>query len=162
MFDRFQKFLHSLSLDGGRDDRNRHDDPRVAAAALFYHVIDADGIVSESERNQLRTLLQAEYDIHGRELDALMAAGQRADEEAVDLYGFTSILKRNLEASQRLKLIELLWELAYADGERHELEDHIVWRIAELLGVSDRDRIVLRQNVADRTGGTIGTDEGKT
>jgi uncharacterized tellurite resistance protein B-like protein len=46
--------------------------------------------------------------------------------------------------------IELLWEIVYADGENHELEDNLVWRVSELLGVDGRDRVLLRQAVQAR------------
>ena len=51
-----------------------------------------------------------------------------------------------------MAFIELMWELVYADGVRHELEDNVVWRVAELLGVSDRDRVFMRQRAAERAG----------
>ena len=62
---------------------------------------------------------------------------------------------RNLDKEQRLRLIELLWELVYSDGVRHELEDNVVWRISELLGVDSRERIALRQSVKARMGGSV-------
>ncbi|MNL86338.1 Tellurite resistance protein TerB [compost metagenome] len=44
----------------------------------------------------------------------------------------------------------MLWEIVYADGERSEMEDHVIWRIADLLGVSGRDRVLKRREVAAR------------
>ena len=57
---------------------------------------------------------------------------------------------RSLSGEERLKFIELLWEIVYSDGENHELEDNLVWRVAELLGVDGRDRVLLRQAVQAR------------
>ena len=81
------------------------------------------------------------------------------DGEAVDLYRFTSILMNTMSASDRIGFIEILWEMVYADGVRHELEDNVVWRISELLGVSGRDRVLMRQRVQERLG-IEGGDEG--
>ncbi|MCY6383308.1 TerB family tellurite resistance protein [Hoeflea prorocentri] len=150
MFEQFQRFIQSL---GGEEQRDvTHDDPRVAAAALFFHVIDADGVSDPAEREKLSELLEQQYSLNKTELQKLIDAGKQAEDEAVDFYAFTSVLKRSLDAEQRVKFIELLWELVYADGERHELEDNVVWRVAELLGVSDRDRVLMRQRVAARLG----------
>ncbi|MEM6460826.1 MAG: TerB family tellurite resistance protein [Pseudomonadota bacterium] len=151
MFDRLQKFIQTM---GGEDDEKEltRDDPRVAAAALFFHVIDADGVAEPSEREKLRNLLEQEYSLDKNELKKLMDAGKQAEDESVDFYSFTSVLKRTLDAEQRVSFIELMWEMVYADGVRHELEDNIVWRVAELLGVSDRDRVLMRQRVAERVG----------
>ena len=80
------------------------------------------------------------------------AAGADAESEAIDFFHFTSELKRQLSEEQRVALIGLLWEIVYADGERSEMEDHAIWRIADLLGVSGRERIMKRQEVAERVG----------
>lgn len=84
------------------------------------------------------------------EADELIDEARQRDLEAVDLYGFTSVLKRALDEEGRQRVIELMWEIVYADGGVHELEDNIVWRVAELLGVSARDRIRLRKRIESR------------
>ena len=151
MFDRLQKFIQTMGAEEEQQQLTR-DDPRVAAAALFYHVIDADGVSEASERDKLRQLLEQEYALNAAELRKLMDAGKRAEDESVDFYSFTSVLKRSLDAEQRVNFIEMMWEMVYADGVRNELEENIVWRVAELLGVSDRDRVLMRQRVAERVG----------
>jgi len=151
MFDRLQKFIQTMGTEDEQHQLTR-DDPRVAAAALFYHVIDADGVSEASERDKLQQLLEQEYALDAAELQKLMDAGKQAEDESVDFYSFTSVLKRSLDAEQRVNFIELMWEMVYADGVRNELEENIVWRVAELLGVSDRDRVLMRQRVAERVG----------
>jgi uncharacterized tellurite resistance protein B-like protein len=145
MLDRLISFLKTLP-DGDRRKPSA-DDPRVAAAALMVHVINADGVLQEAEKEKLRSALAEAYSISGHELDALVAAGEQADQEAIDLYAFTHVVKRSLDAAQRLEFIGLLWQMAYADGRVDELEDNIVWRIAELIGVDSRDRIAARQKI---------------
>jgi uncharacterized tellurite resistance protein B-like protein len=44
----------------------------------------------------------------------------------------------------------MMWELVYADGQVSEFEDNVVWRAADLLGISSRDRIELKHRVAAR------------
>ena len=68
-------------------------------------------------------------------------------------------MKRQLSEEQRVALIGLLWEVVYADGERSEMEDHAIWRIADLLGVSGRERIMKRQEVAERMGAVADAEE---
>jgi uncharacterized tellurite resistance protein B-like protein len=68
--------------------------------------------------------------------------------EAVDLYHFTSVIMRSVNEAGRLRIIEMMWELVYADGQVSEFEDNVVWRAADLLGVSSRDRIDLKHSVA--------------
>src|SRR5690606_12046195 len=102
------------------------------------------------EWERFKQILAESYALTGDDLDRLARAGKRAENEAVDLYAFTSVLKRHLDADGRKAFVELLWDMVYADGELHELEDNVVWRVAELLGVERRDRIEARQRAAAR------------
>lgn len=150
MLDRMLSFL--MDLPGAAAAKNhREDDPHVAAAALLYHVMNADGIRQDVEWERFKAALQRNYSVSGAELERLARAGETADNEAIDLYAFTSVLKRHLDNDERKAFIGLMWEIVFADGELHELEDNVVWRVAELLGVERRDRIEARR----RAGGNI-------
>jgi uncharacterized tellurite resistance protein B-like protein len=124
------------------------DDARVAVAALLVHMIRIDGVVTEDETSTIRAALDTQFGLSGDDLDEVLEEAQRRDDEAVDLYGFTSILKAKLSGEERIEVIELLWRAVFADGVVNELEDNMVWRTAELLGVSSRDRMILRKRVA--------------
>lgn len=158
MLDQIRAFLGNLR--DGNQTKADASNPDVAAVALFFHVIGADGVVDAVESEKLRALIAQEYGLNGAEMRELIEAGQQADREAVDLYQFTSILNRSLDAEAKVHFIELLWTLAYADGHRHELEDHVVWRIADLMGVSSRDRVLARQRALAAAGIADGEDAG--
>lgn len=163
MFDRVIAFLKNLpSGDPGGANPADLDDPRVAAAALMYHVMDADGVRQDAEWERMKQLLTEAYGVTGEALDKLVAAGGEADDEAIDLYAFTSVLKRHLDAEARVEFIGVMWEIVFADGELHELEDNTLWRIAELIGVDTRDRVLERQrarrNSAPPDDGSAGQD----
>lgn len=156
MFERVLSFLRDLP-EGARDRRRREDDPRVAASALLYHVMNADGVRQDAEWERFKAILSETYSIDGEELEALAKAGQQADDEAIDLYAFTSVLKRHLDIEARKAFIGLMWEIVYADGELHELEDNTVWRVAELIGVERQDRVEARRRAAAAAPGARGT-----
>lgn len=158
MFERLQQFLASLS-GGDSKPTFAADDPRVAVMALCIQVMEADGKVLDIEKKALRDHFKELYSVDEKELEALVDAGADAESEAIDFFRFTSELKRQLSEEQRIGLIGLLWEIVYADGERSEMEDHAIWRIADLLGVSGRERIMKRQEVAERVGATAGQEE---
>lgn len=120
-------------------------DPRVAAAALLVHAVAVDGAVSERERRVLLEVLGRRFSLGESEAAALLKEARARDDEAVDLYGFTSRLKRELDEDGRRRVVEMLWEVIYADGAAHEFEDNLVWRVAELLGVSPRERLDMRR-----------------
>jgi uncharacterized tellurite resistance protein B-like protein len=151
MLDRLQAFFQSVMQDRPKAVF-APDDPRIAVAALCLQVMEADGVVRDAERQKLREILKDQYELDDTALEALIAAGQDAENQAVDYYHFTTELKRQLNEEQRQQLVGLLWDIVYADGTRSEMEDHAIWRVADLLGVSGRERIVQRQEAAARAG----------
>jgi uncharacterized tellurite resistance protein B-like protein len=152
MLDRIRRFLTETS--GQSDDKGKlgEDELQLAAAALLFHVIAVDGAVSDAECAMLTDLLSRRFELDPVEAKSLVKAAKAADAEAIDLYGFTSVLKRRLDAADRARIIEMMWKLVYADGTVHEFEDNAVWRVAELLGVSSQDRIRLKKAVSDNAG----------
>lgn len=125
------------------------DELQLAAAALLFHVIAIDGVISDDERTMLTDLLSRRFGLSVDEAMALAKKAEGADAEAVDLYGFTSVLKRKLDIGDRERIIEMMWKLVYADGALHEFEDNAVWRVAELLAVPTATRIRLKKKVRD-------------
>ena len=130
----------------------REEELRLAAAALLVHAAVIDGQFDTEERNQLGALLQTRFDLDDGEARRLIREAEIREREAVDLYRFTSVLCSELDQDGRKRIVEMLWEMAMADGVVHEFESNLVWRAAELLGVSTRDRVLLRQAVASRVG----------
>jgi len=118
-------------------------EPRLAVAALLVHLAAVDGTMDEQERAAIEHLLADHYGLDTEAVEKLVAEAARRDAEAVDFYRFTSTLMR-LEEKDRIEIIRMMWQVVYADQKNHELEDNMVWRIAELIGVSPRDRTRLR------------------
>ncbi|MBV2141928.1 TerB family tellurite resistance protein [Falsochrobactrum sp. TDYN1] len=142
MFERLLDFIKDLPGSGLRERGEKFSDadPRLAAAALLFHVMAADGETRESERALLSTLLAQKYGLKGDTLKQLIKAAQEADQEAVSLTNFTSVLKRHLDYQARLDFILLMQEIVYADGTVSEVEVDVMWRIAQLVGISEPDR----------------------
>jgi uncharacterized tellurite resistance protein B-like protein len=123
---------------------------RLAATALLVHVISLDGEPSEIEKRKLHSLLESRFGLDPGTATKLIASATLVEGEAVDLYRFTSVIMRSVNEEGRLRIVEMMWELAYADGQVSEFEDNVVWRAADLLAVSSRDRIDLKHRVAGR------------
>ncbi len=151
MLERLQSFFQTLTHNRERKAL-APDDPRIAVAALCFQVMEADGSVHKAERDKLRQLLNEQYGLEGAQLEELIDAGQKVESEAVDYYRFTSDLKRHLNEAERQQFVGILWDIVYADGARSEMEDHVIWRIADLLGVSARDRVIERRDAVTRAG----------
>lgn len=149
MLDSLRRFLTDLT-GRGDDDVFAVDDHRVAAAALLVHLAGVDGIDETEEKAALHAILEARFGLDESETAELIAAARSREAEAVDLYAFTSVLKRSLDPAGRARVVEMMWELVFADGAAHELEDNVVWRVAELLAVPARERVELKRRIAGR------------
>jgi uncharacterized tellurite resistance protein B-like protein len=153
VFDELKAMIFGKRAPSRKGDAFHAGELQLAQAALMFHVVAADGIVTDGEKNRLSALLAEKFGLGGEDTQALIEEARTADSEAVDLYTFTRTLKRELDPAAKIAIIRDLWQMVYADGEVHEFEDNIVWRIAELLDVEARDRIALKQAVRDGSGG---------
>ncbi len=148
MFQSFKSFISEF-VDGTKHPSQFADnDYRLAAAALLVHAAAIDGEMSQPERDKLHAVIKQRFNLDDGATDELIEKATAAEHEAVDLYHFTHSLNRALDEPGRARVIEMMWEIVYADGQRDELEDNLLWRAADLLGVSPRERIELRRRIA--------------
>jgi uncharacterized tellurite resistance protein B-like protein len=149
MLHAFKQFFSDLA--GGEKDHARfaEDDYRLAAAALLIHAATIDGAMSEVERKRLIGIITQRFSLDEAAANELVTEATQAEQQAVDLYHFTSLLNRTLDEAGRQQIIEMMWQIAQADGRVTEFEDNLIWRAADLLYVPSEARIALRQRVAD-------------
>ena len=151
MFQGFRKFLSEVSEGDKHPAHFGHNDYRLAAAALLVHAAAIDGDISDVERDKLHILIKQQFDLETT-TDELLAEATEAENESIDLYHFTSLINRSLDEDGRRRVVEMMWEIAYADGRVDEFENNLIWRAADLLGISSRERIELGHRVAERRG----------
>jgi uncharacterized tellurite resistance protein B-like protein len=151
MLDGLRHFIADVISPTAHETRSFDDTGyRLAATALLIHVISLDGEPSEIEKRKLHSLLESRFELDPGTADQLITAATLVEGEAVDLYHFTSVIMRSVDEEGRLRIIEMMWELVYVDGGVSEFEDNVVWRAADLLGVSSRDRIDLKRRIASQ------------
>lgn len=122
-------------------------EPKLAVAALLIHLAAVDGSTSEAEREAVTHTLMDYYALNETEVDKLVEEATHREREAVDFYRFTSAITQ-LPEEERIEIIRMMWQVVFADDKNHELEDNMVWRIAELIGVSARQRTTLRKQMS--------------
>lgn len=151
MFEGVRSFVAELLGSEGERPFDEND-YRMAAAAVLVHVADADGAFDPLERKRLQAMLMAQFGLESGDAGRLIAQAQLSEAEAVDLDRFVAILRRKLDADGRLKLVEMMWDLVYANGAPLEVEDSIVSRIGHMLGVPEADLALLRRTGAPGLG----------
>jgi uncharacterized tellurite resistance protein B-like protein len=154
MLDRLQKLFRAFSPEGSAKPKIVFDenDHRLAAAGLLVHAMNSDGVESPAERQRLTSLLKERFSLDDEETRALIAAADVRNREAIDFNAFTDVVKRAYNAEGRKRIIEMMWDMAFADGVLHEFEDNMVWRVAEILGIPATQRVLIRKKVAAARG----------
>lgn len=145
----------SSILDSLRQIVNRHEStedvhamPRAAAVLLIEMAMtDAGG--EEAERQLIERLMLENFDLDPAEFEELIAEAGRQQREAVSLHDYTHQLRSVMHADQRAELVGWLWRVAYADGRLDRHEEHLVRRLADLLGVPHREFIRQKHLAAD-------------
>jgi len=131
----------------------RLDETQLAAAALLVEAARMDELVSEQERGVIARLLAARFGLEAEAVARLVEAAEARVDAAVELFQFTRRLVPALDEAGRIELVEMLWEVALADGVLDPHEDSLIRRVAGLVHVSDQARGAARLRVLARLGG---------
>lgn len=124
----------------------------LALTALLIEVAYSDDHFDEPERAVIARLIERRFNLSASDARELLAAGKAAAAESVELFHFTRIINERLSFEERVELVEMLWEVAYADGVLDEYEDSLLRRVGGLIYVPDRERGMARQRVLKRLG----------
>jgi uncharacterized tellurite resistance protein B-like protein len=139
--------------EGGQDLSRGEDELQLAVAALLLEAaIVVDGQFDENERDTIQRILERRFGLSPADAQELLAAAKRRVEGSAQLFRFTSTINNRLARERRVELIEMLWQVAYADGVLDPLEDSLLRRVAGLIDVSDRDRGDAKRRVLRQLG----------
>jgi uncharacterized tellurite resistance protein B-like protein len=106
-----------------------------------------DGEFSEAEKQRIISHLKDKYDLSDEHLDALLEAAAKELKGSIDLWQFTNLINRNYSTEEKLRIIETLWEIVYADGILDKHEDYLVHKLARLLRLSHKQLIDAKMKV---------------
>lgn len=143
MIDRLKALLAGKAAQAKDDD----GETRLATAALLLEAAVLDGHFDDDERAAISAILSDHFGLTGGQAADLIDEARRAIEEAGELYGFTRVVKDSYAPEDRVAIIEMLWRVAYADGELHDYEANLVRRVAGLIYVSDQESGAARKRV---------------
>ena len=128
----------------------RADDLQIAVAVLLVEAARMDDTFDQYERGTIETLLEQRFQLSHDETQELLKLAEETAERSHQLHPFTRLTVERMEPKARIGLIEMLWEVAYADGKLDPDEDVLLRRVAGLIYISDEDRIAARQRVLSR------------
>lgn len=134
MFSSLLSFLEQR-LTGPVPQPVEHDDLRVATAALLVEMARADFDEAEVELSQAREHLTERYGLTPEAAGELLSAAQEESDHAVSLFRFTHLINQHFAMPDKLTLMGMLWDVAYADGKLDKHEDALMHKLADLLYV---------------------------
>ncbi len=118
----------------------------IACSVLLCEVMLADGQLDKSEQEKLNDIISSHFQLTEQEVQEIVKHALLLCENATDFYQFTSKINENYSLVQRIKMLELLWQVAYADGELASIEEHIIRKIADLLHLRHSEYIQTKLN----------------
>lgn len=142
-----QFFEQNISLETEVDIEHRL---KLATAALMIEIMKQDGETKDEEVGTIKQALQTKFELTETEMDELFTLASAEARQAVDLYQFTSLINKHFSSEKKIKIIEYLWTVAYADNHLDEHEEHLVRRITDLLYVSHQDFMKAKHKVQNK------------
>jgi uncharacterized tellurite resistance protein B-like protein len=147
VFDRMLDFLtgrKAPALAG------RPDELELAVAALLIEAARMDDEFNDRERATIERLLKERFELSREAVASLMEAAEEAVRQSTQFFPFTREIVQRISPDDRAQILEMMWEVAYADGTLDPLEDSLLRRIAGLIHVSDQERGLARQRALEK------------
>jgi uncharacterized tellurite resistance protein B-like protein len=133
---------------GEESEAERQHREQLAAACLLLETARADFTQDAVEEQAMLRLLEAELGLSAGEIRELVALADREVDAATSLYEFTRVINDGYSDAEKVRLIDLMWRVAYADGELDKYEEHLIRRVAELTYVPHEDFIRSKHRAA--------------
>ncbi|MBI4683179.1 MAG: TerB family tellurite resistance protein [Nitrospirae bacterium] len=140
----FEKYVKSAS--GSTDNVSDHS-LMIATAALLIEMMRADAQISEDEHRMITNTIQSKFELTVEETGALLQLAEEKIWKSTGYFEFTSLMNKGFSYSNKLKVIEHLWEIAFADAVLDKHEEYMVRKIADLIYVSHNDFIEAKLRV---------------
>jgi uncharacterized tellurite resistance protein B-like protein len=129
------------------EESPRPDGVAIAACALLLEIAHADDVFAPEERERIVRAVREDLGIPASDVAEVVRLAEEERRESVDLYQFTKLVGERFSREQRLRLVEVIWGVVYADGELSAVENQLARRIAELLGFQHPEVQAVREKV---------------
>jgi len=147
----FVQVVEAFSTTGKTSTSNEDREAalRMATAVLMLDVARADHVFEESEFDRVLKLVELHFGLEPEEAAELINEADDQAENLTSLHDFTQLLHQHLSEDEKARIVSLLWQIAYADGQLDKYEDSLVLKISDLLHVS-RGRVMRLKHDAQR------------
>jgi uncharacterized tellurite resistance protein B-like protein len=152
MIEKFKQFFEKHLSPPAGDEAVGQDRLHLATAALLVEMSRADGTVQEEEQAAISRAMGKVFDIGEDKTAELIQLAELEIADATCYHQFTSLINKNFSKQQKAQVVEMLWEVAYADAEMEKYEEHLLRRLSDLLYVPHSEFIKAKLRVQARLG----------
>lgn len=150
-----QFFEDKLSVSSEQSNEQDNQKIELASAALMFELMKTDSKIDAREKQALADVLRTTFTLDDETVSSLLAMAQTATEEATSLYEFTTLVNEHYGYDQRVKLIENLWRVAFADTKLDRYEEHLIRQVSDLIYVRHSDFIRTKLLVKESLGANL-------
>lgn len=119
---------------------------QIAVSKILVRTAKIDDEFHILEEQKILELLTKYFSLNDEDSKNLMELGISEEKSATDLYTYTNTIKKSLELNERKKIIEMMWQIIVTDDNFDPYENNLVWRVAELIGISTRERVQIKKD----------------
>lgn len=150
MIDVMKKFFQQGAMEEQEiPEGDRTQKIQVATCALLLEVAHADDECSEIEEDNIVRILKKDFNLSDEYAQELMSLSEKERKESIDLWGFTRLINENYSLEEKIKIIEMVWKVIYADGKLDKYEDHLAHKLSRLLRLEHKQLIDAKLKVRD-------------
>ena len=143
-------FVDRLGSNQEADPEKRSSEITIATAALMIEIGLADSHIQKEERQTIEQAIKHTFDLDEEDAQQLISIAENEVDNAVSLYEFTRLLNEQLSREERIRIVEMLWRVAFVDSVIDKYEEYYIRKIADLLYVSHRDYIKAKHRVSEQ------------
>ena len=152
MIDHFKQFFDKYLSSDDKQAANPEHQLHMATAALLIEMMRVDDQCKPEEMLTLASGIQLTFGLSELETTELIQLAEEEAQDATCYHAFTTLINKGFSKEQKIQVIEMLWEIAYADNELEMYEEHLVRKISDLLYVKHSDFIRTKHRVLGRLG----------
>ncbi len=135
-------FQENMTVEEKVDSESRSSNKvAIATCALLLEMAHSDDEFSEVEENEITKIMQSEFDLSEIKVDEIIELSNEERKESLDLWQFTNLINKNFSKEEKIKVIEYIWRIVYADDKVDKYEEYLVRRLSYLLNVDHKDMI---------------------
>jgi len=138
----------SVNENASADDISRN--LQIATCVLLLEMANSDDQFTDDEKARITMILKGRFGLDDNRVSDLLELTRRQIDKSLDLHAFAKLINQNYDESQKIAVIEMIWEVIYADGQLSAYEDYLVHKYHKMLDLTHAQLIEAKMRVLER------------